>query len=52
MTGMMYLPREILTQIDGGKDLFDEIDELLNMEDDDVEYDDMMEVDCEYTVDY
>lgn len=48
---LTYLPRDILTQIDGGKDLFDELDELL-MEEDDVEYDDMMEVECEYTVDY
>lgn len=46
-----YLPRDILTQIDEGKDLFDELEELL-MEEDDLEYDDMMEVECEYTVDY
>jgi hypothetical protein len=50
---MTYLPREILTQIDEGKDLFDELEELL-MEDDDLEYDDMMEIEmeCDYTVDY
>lgn len=44
---LTYLPREILTMIDGNKDLFDELDEL-----DEVEYDDMMEVECDYTVDY
>ena len=50
---MTYLPREILTVIDGGKDLFDELEELM-LEDDEVIYDVLtgLEVECEYTVDY
>ena len=46
----MYLPRIILDQLDNGKDLFDEMDELEDFLES--EYDDYPEISYEYTVDY
>ncbi|AIX14642.1 hypothetical protein Syn7803C72_31 [Synechococcus phage ACG-2014d] len=46
----MYLPRIILDQLDNGKDLFDEMDELEELLES--EYDDYPEISYEYTVDY